>query len=91
MQPQQPVTEQPKSSLLRTIKMVAWSFIGLRKGSEFEQDIKMNPLHIVAVGIAETRAENFGQKDTTIANTAAMRMTAGSYTRVRARTPVFSP
>ena len=52
MQPQQPVTEQPKSSLLRTIKMVAWSFIGLRKGSEFEQDIKMNPLHIVAVGIA---------------------------------------
>ena len=52
MQPQQPVTEQPKSSLLRTIKMVAWSFIGLRKGSEFEPDIKMNPLHIVAVGIA---------------------------------------
>ena len=52
MQPQQPVTEQPKSSLLRTIKMVAWSFLGLRKGSEFEQDIKMNPLHIVAVGIA---------------------------------------
>ena len=52
MQPQQPVTEQPKSSLLRTVKMVAWSFIGLRKGSEFEQDIKMNPLHIVAVGIA---------------------------------------
>ena len=51
MQPQQPVTEQPKSSLLRTIKMVAWSFIGLRKGSEFEQDIKMNPLHIMAVGI----------------------------------------
>lgn len=52
MQPQQPVAETPKSSLLRTIKMVAWSFIGLRKGSEFEQDIKMNPLHIVAVGIA---------------------------------------
>ena len=51
MQPQQPVAEQPKSSLLRTIKMVAWSFIGLRKGSEFEQDIKMNPLHIMAVGI----------------------------------------
>ena len=46
---------------------------------------------IVAVGIAETRAENFGQNDTTMANTAAMRMTAGSYTRVRARTPVFSP
>ena len=51
MQPQRPVAETPKSSLLRTIKMVAWSFIGLRKGSEFEQDIKMNPLHIVAVGL----------------------------------------
>ena len=46
---------------------------------------------IVAVGMAETRAENFGQNDTTMANTAAMRMTAGSYTRVSARTPVFSP
>ena len=45
-------TPKQKSSLLRTVKAVAWSFIGLRKGSEFEQDIKMNPLHIVAVGIA---------------------------------------
>ena len=44
----------PKSSWLRTIKMVAWSFIGLRKGSEFQQDIKMNPLHIMAVGIVGT-------------------------------------
>ena len=51
MQPQQPVAEKPKPSLLRTIKMVAWAFLGLRKRSEFEQDIKMNPLHIVAVGI----------------------------------------
>ena len=44
-------TPKQKSSLLRTVKAVAWSFIGLRKGSEFEQDIKMNPLHIMAVGI----------------------------------------
>ena len=41
-----------RSSALRSIRAVAWSLIGLRKGSEFEQDIKMNPLHIVAVGIA---------------------------------------
>ena len=52
MQTPQPVASKPKSSLFRTVKMVAWSFIGLRKGSEFEQDIKMNPLHIMAVGIA---------------------------------------
>jgi amino acid transporter len=42
-----------KSSLLRTVKAVAWSFIGLRKGSEFAEDVKqLNPLHLVAVGIA---------------------------------------
>ena len=46
-------TPRQKSSLLRTVKAVAWSFIGLRKGSEFEEDVKqLNPLHIVAVGIA---------------------------------------
>ena len=47
-------TPKQKSSLLRTVKAVAWSFIGLRKGSEFQQDIKMNPLHIMAVGIVGT-------------------------------------
>ena len=46
-------TPKQKSSLLRTVKAVAWSFIGLRKSSEFEEDVKqLNPLHIVAVGIA---------------------------------------
>ena len=46
-------TPKQKSSLLRTVKAVAWSFIGLRKGSEFEEDVKqLNPLHIVAVGSA---------------------------------------
>ncbi len=46
-------TPKQKSSLLRTVKAVAWSFIGLRKGSEFEEDVKqLNPLHSVAVGIA---------------------------------------
>ena len=28
-------TPKQKSSLLRTVKAVAWSFIGLRKGSDF--------------------------------------------------------
>ena len=46
---------------------------------------------MVPVGIAETSAANFGQKDAMIAYTAARRMTSGSYTRVSARTPVFSP
>ena len=41
-----------KSSLVRTVRAVAWSLIGLRKGSEYQQDVeKLNPLHIVAVGL----------------------------------------
>ena len=42
-----------RGSLLRTVKAVAWSLIGLRKGSEYERDIeKLNPLHIIVVGLA---------------------------------------
>lgn len=41
-----------KNSIWRTVKAVAWSFIGLRKGSEYQKDIeKLNPLHIVVVGL----------------------------------------
>lgn len=39
------------SSLWRTVKAVAWSFVGLRGSREFDQDVKkLNPLHIVLVG-----------------------------------------
>lgn len=38
---------------MRTVKAVAWSLIGLRKGSEYQKDVeRLNPLHIVAVGLA---------------------------------------
>lgn len=41
-----------KGSMLRTVRAVAWSLIGLRKGSEYQQDIeKINPLHIIVVGL----------------------------------------
>lgn len=41
-----------KGSLLRTVRAVAWSLIGLRKGSEYQQDQeKINPLHIIVVGL----------------------------------------
>jgi hypothetical protein len=40
------------SSLLHTVKAVAWSFIGIRKNSEYQKDLaRLNPLHIVAVAI----------------------------------------
>lgn len=39
-------------SALRTIRTVLWSFIGIRKKSEYEQDLaKVNPFHIIAVAL----------------------------------------
>jgi hypothetical protein len=37
--------------LLRTIKAVAWSFVGLRSGAEFKKDTQqLNPIHVVIAG-----------------------------------------
>ena len=34
------------------MRMVAWSFLGIRKGSEFKEDMaRVNPFHIIVVGI----------------------------------------
>jgi hypothetical protein len=39
-------------SMLRTVKTVLWSFIGIRKRSEYEEDLgKANPFHIVVVAL----------------------------------------
>ena len=39
-------------SFLRTVKTVAWSFVGIRKNSEYKQDLAtVNPFHIIVVGI----------------------------------------
>ncbi|MBU0747300.1 MAG: DUF2970 domain-containing protein [Gammaproteobacteria bacterium] len=47
-----PKPHERKGSLLRTVRAVAWSLIGLRKGSEYQQDVeKLNPLHIIVVGL----------------------------------------
>ena len=42
----------PKKSFWRTVKAVAWSFVGLRARGDYEEDIKnLSPLHIIAVGL----------------------------------------
>lgn len=42
-----------KGSVLRTVKAVAWSLVGLRKGSEYREDLeRVNPLHLIGVGLA---------------------------------------
>jgi hypothetical protein len=51
--PDRPVVARAKGSLLHTIRAVAWSFIGIRKNSGYQDDLaKLNPLHVVAVAIA---------------------------------------
>jgi hypothetical protein len=41
-----------RGSFARTFKAVAWSFFGVRKGSEYEQDVaQLNPLHVIVAGI----------------------------------------
>jgi hypothetical protein len=41
------------SNWFRTIKTVAWSFVGLRNGKEFDAETqKINPIHLMVVGLA---------------------------------------
>jgi hypothetical protein len=43
--------ERPRS-VLSTIKAVAWAFLGVRKNSEYQQDLgKLNPFHVIAVAL----------------------------------------
>ena len=40
------------SSFLDTVKAVSWSFLGIRKTSEYQKVLeKLNPLHIITVAI----------------------------------------
>lgn len=41
-----------KGSLLRTVKAVMWSFVGLRARGDYEKDVEqLNPVHIVVIGL----------------------------------------
>ena len=55
MKPQDPFSDvKPRAgSFGRSIKMVAWSFFGIRKNSEYQQDLAgANPLHIILAAFA---------------------------------------
>jgi hypothetical protein len=42
----------PQASLWATVKAVAWSFLGIRRGSDFQNDIgRLKPYHVIAVGL----------------------------------------
>ncbi len=41
-----------KGSFAQTIKAVAWSFFGVRKGADYEKDVnQLNPVHVVIAGV----------------------------------------
>ena len=45
-------TQPPRRSFWRSMRIVAWGFLGIRKRSEYQQDLaQVNPFHIVLAGI----------------------------------------
>ena len=41
-----------KGSVLMTVKAVLWGFLGVRRNSDYQQDIaRLNPIHIMVVGV----------------------------------------
>ena len=54
MNPPRPPDEENRKppSLARAFKTVAWSFLGIRKKSEYQEDLaRVSPFHIIGVGI----------------------------------------
>ena len=52
---------QRNGSWLSTVNAVLWGFLGVRRQTDYQSDIaKLNPLHIVAVGIVMTFLFVFG-------------------------------
>jgi hypothetical protein len=44
--------DRPKASLWRSVKLVAWSFLGIRSNQGYRDDLaKVNPMHVVLVGL----------------------------------------
>ena len=43
---------QRKGSFPQTMKAVAWSFFGVRKGADYEKDVnQLNPVHVVIAAV----------------------------------------
>ena len=43
---------QRKGSFIQTMKAVAWSFFGVRKGADYEKDVnQLNPVHVVIAAV----------------------------------------
>lgn len=43
---------QRRASLWSTVRAVLWGFLGVRRRSDFQDDVaSLNPLHLMAVGV----------------------------------------
>ena len=41
-----------KGSFVQTLKAVAWSFLGIRRGAGWQEDIsRLNPVQVIVVGL----------------------------------------
>jgi hypothetical protein len=41
-----------KGSFVQTVKAVGWSFFGVRKSKDHEQDLaRLNPVHVIVAGV----------------------------------------
>nr|WP_259374289.1 DUF2970 domain-containing protein [Calidifontimicrobium sp. SYSU G02091] len=46
-----------KGSFAQTLRAVAWSFFGVRRSREYEQDVqKLNPVHVIVAGVLAAAA-----------------------------------
>lgn len=44
--------DRPKVSFGRSMKLVAWSFLGIRKNSEYKSDLaQVSPVHVIIAGL----------------------------------------
>ncbi|AOB29456.1 hypothetical protein AKI39_00400 [Bordetella sp. H567] len=47
----QPDSPQRKTSFLQTLKAVAWGMLGIRKGTGYQEDARLNPVHLIIAGV----------------------------------------
>lgn len=48
----EPAPTARKANFAQTFRAVAWSFLGIRKSADHEQDIKkLNPIHVVIAAV----------------------------------------
>ena len=50
--PEESRAHRRKASFAQTARAVAWSFLGIRRSSGLEEDVKkLNPVHVVVAGV----------------------------------------